>query len=354
MVQTFVLFFLPFFLLSFLDICKSHKQNYELIYFLSIIYVLFFSSLLVEYSGDFVNYKDSFINVNSWNEYLAGSTIKGYAFEPGFLAIYFFVKNLITQDAHKGITIITLLAGGGLLYFIPKYTRYVFIALLVYIAHFYWWLGIVLLRQICAMVILFPLLSLLRENKWKKAAILIGCAALFHASALIFYVFLFARKINLFKNGYRNFILIFLAFLFGYMDIIKIVLSFLGGFIPRGDVLIRYISSTSGRSMNVLAYVEMLFILYAALKYRNKLQFVNKYTDIGIEFLIWSLLIGALFYHYEIGTRFTMYFNFYSYLILLSSFVAVFKRNVLNKSLYICLLGTYMCVFLVRFIYITL
>lgn len=354
MVSTFILFLLPFIFLSLLDVFDYKGKSYKYIYIISCIGVLWFSSEIAGYSGDFINYRDSFENVNSWKEYMAGSTLKGYAFEPGFLALYFLIKQCITTDGNLAVVLVVLFAGGGLLYFIPRYSRYIFIALMIYIAHFYWWLGIVLIRQMCAMILLFPIICFLREEKWKKSLIFIALAALFHASALIFYVFLLIKRLKLFVNVRRIIILIALAFIVGYLDIFSIVISFIVGHIPRGAVLMNYLMEGSERSVNILAYAEILLILFIALKYRFRLHRVNKYTGIAIEYLIFSVLIGGLFYHYEIGTRFIMYFNFYSYLILLPAFIFIFKQNLLNRILYILGLGCYLMLFLIRFVYITI
>ena len=353
MVSTFVFFLLPLIFLSFLDVYKDRGKTYGWLYFLSCAYILSFSSGIVERSGDYINYRDSFENVNSWQEYIAGSTIKGYAFEPGFFTLYFLIKNFPTTDGNMAVVIVTLLSGGGLLYFIRKYSRCFFIALVVYIAHFYWWLGIVLLRQMCAMVILFPVIRLLQEEKWRKSIMLIALASLFHASALIFYVFLVIKKLKLFRNERKVIFLLVFSFLVGYLDLFTIGISLIAGYVPRGMVLMNYLMEGSERLMNILAYVEMLLVLFVALKYRLKLLQVNKYTDIAIEFLIFSLFIGGLFYHYEIGSRFVMYFNFYSYLILLPNFISLFRQNLLNKGLYVLGLECYLLIFLIRFVYIT-
>lgn len=354
MVSTFVLFLLPFIFLCLLDVFDYKGKLYKWIYFFSCIGILWFSSEIAEHSGDFINYRDSFENVNSWQEYIAGSTLKGYAFEPGFLAVYFLIKQFITIDGNLAVVLVVLLAGGGLLHFIPRYTSYIFIALVIYIAHFYWWLGIVLIRQMCAMVLLFPIISSLQEEKWKRSVILVGLAALFHASVLIFYVFLLMKRWKLFVNVRSVITLIVLAFILGYLNIFSMFIPSIAGYIPRGDILVNYLRTGTERSMNILAYLEMLTILFVALKYRLTLSRINKYTDIAIEFLIYSVLLGGLFFHYEVGARFTMYFNFYAYLILLPAFISIFKQNLLNRMFYVLGLVSYMMIFLVRFVYITL
>lgn len=354
MVVLFLWFILPLILLCGMDIfCFPIRRTVNL-YRIACLYILIFSYTLVQQSGDFINYRESFENVNSWQEYISGSTLKGYAFEPGFLLIYFLIKYLITTDGNTAVTIVMLLSGGGLIYFIPKYTRYFFIALLVYITHFYWWLGIVLLRQMCAMVILFPVIRWIEEKKWKKSLLGIGVAALFHASALIFYLFLLAKIFHFFTYSRKVVALIGIAFFLGYLDILQIGISQVAEYIPRGEVLMSYILEKSGRSMNLLAFLEMLLILGIALRYHIQLLQVNQYTTIAIEFLIGSLCLGGLFYRYEIGTRFIMYFNFYSFLILLPSFITVVKQDWMNRSIYVGLLVSYLCIFLIRFVYITI
>lgn len=355
MTLLFILFFIPLVALSLLDVFGVNLKLKKRIYFLASVYVLFFTFSILEKSGDFVNYTESFDNINSLSDYVQGnSLLKGYAFEPGFFFSCFMIKNLITADSTLAIMLITLLAGAGLLYYIPKYTVYFFIALVVYIAHFYWWIGVVLLRQMCAMVILFPLFHFLHELKTGRIILLVSIASLFHASALVFFIFLFLHKIKFFWNLKIVIFVIAVTFFVGYCDVFKSIITVVTNYIPRGEVLMDYLTSDDNRSLNVLAYIEMLMVLGIALRFKNRLQLNNQYAAIAVELLICSTILAGLFFHYEIGSRLTLYFNLYSYLILIPTFMSVFKESIGNKILYTSFLCLYLGIFLVRFVYITI
>ena len=350
MVLNFVLFYIPFILLSlFIDSSIREVKNKKILYFFACIYILSFSWSLIEKSGDYKHYRDSFNNIESWTDYLVGTALKGYEFEPGFVSLNLTIKNFLTIDAFYGIGIITLLAGGGLLYQMFKYSRYSFIVLVVYLAHFYWWSGIVLLRQMCALVVLFPIIRFLAENKIKQTICLILLASLFHSSALIFLFFLFARRLNLLKF---NKLYIIIAFLIGYLDIFKTIVIIVSFIIPRGDVFVKYLGDES-RLMNPMGILEMFLIMYIALKYRNKLSLDNKFYNTALDLLSFSILLTLCLMRYEIGFRFNQYFNLFSFVILIPSFIDIFKKNIANRLSYIFILSCYMTIYLVRFVYIT-
>lgn len=353
MVGTFICFFIPLLLLAFSHISSRTKKPSKIIYICVCTYILVFSWSLIKRSGDYVHYQVSFDNINSWQDYLLGTALKGYEFEPGYVLLNLFLKNFITIDPYYAIGIITSITGIGYLYYFRKYSNYVYLAIVVYIAHFYWWSGIVLLRQMCATLILFPLLDLMIRHKYFKSVCLIIIASCFHSSSVIFLPFLFLYKKNFFKIKYVvSYIVI--SFICGFLDILKIFFSICASIIPRGDVFFARYLENEGKSLNVLSLVEMLFILYISIKYRNKLIRSNQYFKIAIDLLVFSTILSLCLMKYEIGMRLTLFFNLYSYIILLPTLIAIFKPNAENRIGYILILGSYMSLFLIRFVYITI
>jgi uncharacterized membrane protein len=86
-------------------------------------------------------------------------------------------------------------------------------------------------------------------------------------------------------------------------------------------------------------------------------------TIMGIVVLVVAALFMMFAYNvsdlqvvkgYEIGARFVQYFPLFAYLILIPSFIDIFKKNLANRLSYIFILSSYMTLYLVRFVYITI
>lgn len=355
MVPFFLFVYFILCLFSLLDISNIPVLWKSKIYIFLCFFLSAFTFIILKVSGDYVNYADSFENIESWTLYLSGSnlTIKGYELEPGYVALELIVKALFSSDVRTGVAILTILGLLGLLLQIPKYTKYILAALIVYFAHFYWWLGLVLVRQMIAMAILFPIVHLLAYEKYWKAIFLVILASLFHASMLVVLLLVLFIRSDFCKTGKSIILVIFLSLLFGYMNGIKVVLSIIGNIIPRGDVFIRYISEGGSATINPIAYCEMLLLFFLAYRYRDKLHTHNNYTRIAIRILLVSLIVTGMLCRFEIASRFAMLFNFYSFLILVPSLIGVLKCNLSNKIFFLSMLLLYMMIFLIRFVAVT-
>jgi len=326
---------------------SSKKTLYCFIMFFVLIFTFFVSNIII--STDKANYEYNFKLLTTISDYINGTAKGRRGTEAGFQFLNIIIKIFI-KDENYGVRLIVVLCVFGITYRIYQYSpQFLFLSLLIYIGHFYGWNGIILLRQTCALVILFPLLKLIPEKKYFKVIALIFIATMFHTSSLL-YLFI----IPLYKIFQNKRILIFaviVTFFMGYFDILSHFITIIAGFIPRGNVLLRYILN-QGKSGNLIAYFEMLFILCVALYYKRKLCQNNKYANIAITYLGFAVVLMGLFQRFEIVNRFAMAFNFYSYIILLPAFICLLRKHWTERLLYISILGIYLFIFFIRFYYI--
>jgi len=343
-------FYMTIFAFSLNDVftgsISSKKKLYIFLLFFVITYSFFVSNIVL--SEDKANYEYNFSLLTTIGDYIDG-TATGRRYEAGFQLLNIIIKLFINNENYA-VRLIVALCVLGVTYKIYQYSpQFLFFSLLIYIGRFYGWNGIILLRQTCALVILFPLLKLIPEKKYFKVLLLILFASLFHISSLL-YVFVIPLY-RIFQNKKFLIFSVIVSFIFGYFDIISRLIMVIAGFIPRGNALLRYILN-QGKSGNIIAYLEMLFVLGIALYYKQKIRLNNKYADIAITYLGFAVVLTGLFQRFEIVNRFAMAFNFYAYIILLPAFICLLRKNWKERLVYVGILGTYLFVFFIRFYYI--
>ncbi|MCL2413890.1 MAG: EpsG family protein [Bacteroidales bacterium] len=285
----------------------------------------------------------------SISDYISG-VYRGefHGFETGFNLVNCFIK-IFVEDAILAMGIIVVFCVLGVTFQISRYTQFWFIALLVYVGHFWGWNGLILFRQTIALVILFPLLNWIPEKKYFRAILLILFASLFHASSLI-YLLIFPLY-RILRSDRVLILAIVASFLIGYFGIIPNLVIMVSEHIPRGEILVNHIIN-SERGINWLAYFVMLSVLGVALYFKQTLVQHNKHIRMAITYLGFAVILAGLFQQFEIVIRFIMSFNFYAYIILLPAFICIFKDNWKNRLIYVSFLGLYLMIFFVRFFYI--
>jgi hypothetical protein len=347
---TLVLFFLAVSIFSLSDTFKMQLSLKRNIYFLLSLAIAIFSLLRCtgDTGHDITNYRNFYSSLSTFNDFINGTNRGTYSFEIGYGFINAFIKMFIENGTY-GIALIVLFNILGVTFGIYRYTQYCFIALLVYIGRFYGWNGIILIRQTCALAILFPLIKIIPEKKYFRGTLIILLASLFHISSLFY--FLAFPMYKIFRNNKILMIAVVISFFMGFFDIIPQLIIAISGFIPRGRILVAYVLS-SGKGANMLGYVEMLFVLCAAVYFKARLCRNNKYIELAIVYLGFAVMFGGMFQRFEISTRVTTLFSFYAYIIILPSFINIFKKYLIERLTYVSILSTYLLVFFIRFFYV--
>lgn len=344
----FALFFIPLAFLSVLDFAKLSKSYKNFIYILACIFTLVFTMIVLNASGDYVNYEIYYKTMAKLENYYPKPNEIATRYEPGF-AILNILVNKIAANPYIGIAIITSIGIVGFFCQLPKYSNAIFLMLAIYIGHFYWWFGIVLIRQTIAMALLFPIMHFVYEKKLIKTILLILAATCFHYSSVVFLLVLPLLNLNI--SNKTSAILVCGSFIVGFFGLFEAIATAILQYIPRGEVFINYLISNK-KPLNILYLIEILAIVFISLYYKHKLLLQNKYTNIAINYLLIAAVIAGLFQHYEIASRFITFFCFGAYLILLPTLTTIFK-NGKSRISYYAILNLYLLVFLVRLIAVT-
>jgi len=345
------LLYLVVFVFSLNDVFTVRANFKKTIYFFLSFGVAIFSFFIFDKipATDIINYVDNFYSLSSIRDLVDGTNQGGKGFEIGFNLVNCFLKVFI-NDAIFAMGLIVLFCVLGIAFQLHRYTQLWFIALLVYIGHFWGWNGLILFRQTIALIILFPLLKWIPEKKYFRAILLILLASLFHASSLI-YLLMFPLY-RILQNNKILILAIVASFLIGYFGIIPRFMIMISEHVPRGDVFLELYILNAGKGINWLSYVVMLSVLGIAVFFKQTLLQNHKYIEIAIIYLSFAIILAGLFQQFEVVMRFVMSFNFYAYIILLPAFIYILKNNWRNRLIYVSVLGTYLMLFYVRFFYI--
>ena len=305
--------------------------------------VLAFTVHYIRLSGDYVNYFNylSFINANrafDLDRFL-------YAYELGFSAWSYLVAKLWSGNVHLMVVVVTLVPIVFYFLYFKYKSVYPLVSLTIYVAHFHWWLGFVLVRQMYAVCFLLVALHFLSRSRWVLYLLFIGVAALFHNSVLFFLVLpLWLKYEPSFK--WQN-ILIFLSFVVGKIGLTGIVSSLLP-FLNRGGEYERYLNESVG--LNILSYLEM-YVVFLLLS-RRRSQIETSEYKLGLSLSALALIVCGFFIDLALASRLAMYFNFYVYLIVFPLWLK--SQSVRTRWVSVLVMSAYLFVFLFRFIIVTI
>lgn len=305
--------------------------------------VLAFTVHYIRLSGDYVNYYNYLAFINGNRAFDLDNFL--YAYELGFSWLSYAVAKIWSGDEHLMVVVITLMP--IIFYFLYfKYKSvYPLVSLAIYVAHFHWWLGFVLVRQMYAVCFLLVALHFLSRSRWVLYLLFIGVAALFHNSVLFFLVLpLWLKYEPSFK--WQN-ILIFLSFVVGKIGLTGIVSSLLP-FLNRGGEYERYLNESVG--LNILSYLEM-YVVFLLLS-RRRSQIETSEYKLGLSLSALALIVCGFFIDLALSSRLAMYFNFYVYLIVFPLWLK--SQSVRTRWVSVLVMSAYLFVFLFRFIIVTI
>lgn len=298
---------------------------------------------MLSFSGDRAVYSEAYDVINDTNKKVRGN------FEPLYILLnkFLYIGGINGGDA---VTIMTILGILGILIYIPKYSSHILISIFVYITHFYFWIGVVLIRQTLAIVLLFPIINYFYEKKYIKSFFIIVLASLMHISSLIWLLVLLLLRIDIVNRKYLAWILVILAFLFGYFNGFAFIIQIVAPIFPRGEMLLAYLSLE--QSLNIISYLEVITILFFAMAFKKYLLQNNKYMSVAITILIASAIVGGLSLNFGIGGRFVLVFNFFAFLIILPTFFSLFKNEIYNRLVVLLLFSVPLLIIYIRNIYV--
>lgn len=343
MLLAFILFIVFLVILFTLPAFQLNERSIKVIYLFEAVYITILSFYMLTFSGDLPVYCEAYDLINNTDKTVRGN------FEPLYVLLNKFLY-ILELNANEAVSLMTVLGIVGILLYIPKYSSHALISIFVYVTHFYFWIGAVLLRQTLAMVLLFPFIGFLYNKKYLKSFGIILLASLMHISSLVWLLVLLLFKINVVNHKRLTWILVTLAFGFGYFDGFTFLIHLIAPVFPRGEMLLAYLSLQ--QSLNIFSYLEVVVVLFFAMRFKEYLLQDNKYADVAITILIASAIIGGLSLNFGIGGRFVLVFNFFAFLIIIPAFLSLFRNKLHNKLAALVLFSIPLLIIYIRNIYV--
>ena len=320
-----------------INVQKEAQHTVRLVYWISAVIIFFFSLRLCEYSGDYIPYYNFVYRIDTGFSLFSQNL--PFAYEKGFIGICWLIKKYCTQKVDDIILIIMSLPLVFYFFSFIKWSKLPICSLAIFVAHFHWWLGVVLLRQmfaVCFMVIAMH--CLLTKNSYWKYFIFCFIAVMFHSSAILFFVFPFILKLNIRESSII--IIILISFVVGEIGGLSYLFDSLFVKMERGEIYSNYLES--GKGLNVLAYLEM-FLVFLLIKSCS--NFLSK--DLYRKYLYlsaFSLVLCGILIKVEVGSRIAMYFNFLIYIYIIPHLLTLAQ---IRKTLIIwSILSIYLLVFI--------
>lgn len=325
-----------FLLTCILGIIYSFTKRKELFYLLLIPFALL-PGLRLDIGGS-----DYFLYEEAYNNYLD----KGYVilFEPGYNFIMY-LGNIIGISFNTFLCIITIISSIILFSVINAHTKFVFIAILLYLAKLYIFYNFVLIRQMIAIPIVWYALLYFKNGNYYKFLIMIVLASCFHSSAIIF-LFLFLIRNVIFSN---KMILLGLFFAVIIAFINRYALEYIADSVPYiGMRLVAYLDRDN--SINPFNFIEIALLLIIATSYKESLK--KKVADYEFYYalLFLSAFLLIAFFNIDVFKRIRDYFII-SYITIIPGIILVSKKG-LSRYLMLFIIIAYLSFLYIRSIYI--
>lgn len=305
-----------------------------------VLLVVAFTVYYIRRSGDYTNYYYFFSVINGEKDFSANRFV--YDYELGFKWWSYLLSVIGGRNAHNLTVFATVVPIIFYSILFKRKSVFPLVSLAIYVAHYHWWIGVTLLRQMYAVCFLLVALCYLARSRWKSYFVYAVVASLFHTSAIIFLLVpLWVRYVPSFK--WQN-ILIVASYLLGKVGIAGFFATLLP-FIDRGSEYQRYLDN--GRmGLNILSYLEM-YVVFLLLHWRARQVDDPEYRS-GLAVSSMSLLVCGVFVNFELASRLAMYFNFWVYLFVFPLMLRSLRMRGRVCAMLIALL--YLFLYLYRFI----
>lgn len=324
-------------------IILGYKTKNFILYLIAASFLLVLNSLLYKFSGDYIPYILYLESIR--NELSFSNQLLQYNYEIGFSFFCWLLKSLL-GDANSVYLFLIFIPSIILLSSFYLKSKIPLLSLVIYIAHFHWWIGLVLIRQLCASIfVLIAIDYLLNKRSLLFYCIFIICATLFHNSAVVFLMLPIYLYFD-FNIKYQITLIAF-SFIIGQTNLINSFVGLIFDNISRGSVYTTYIGTERG--LNYLAYVEkiMVFIFMFKCRVTNNVAYKN-----NLLFYSFALIVCGLLFKTEVASRLLSYFDIYIYVYIIPSILLFLNKK--NRILFTIIVFPYLLFYLYRFISITI
>lgn len=265
-----MIYLIPFFFILlgvlFYD-TQLNKGSGRILYIFSFLSFVVLSGLRYKVGGDTLEYFRSFDTQIPKLQNLTLNVFVELRYEPLWIIFNSVCKSIVDDFSFLQF-VHAFFVNYVLFRFFKNYTTYKFTAILVYFLFYYLYLNFEILREsiaICLFLLAYPFLEK-KENI--KYFLLIGCACMFHISAIILFILPFF-KINELNRKVLIKMVLFVLLAFIFLQIAPFL-------IPNEDLRVRFIEyqmftpSFAGFTFYLLIYfVGPLFVYFKYTKYRE-------------------------------------------------------------------------------------
>lgn len=325
---------------------KSNNGVTKIYYLICTLFLILLSILLIPYSGDHDPYVIAINSINSINDPF--NQQDHWEMEKGFIATCWFFKQIFSST-NNILTVITLIPICFYCYRFRRHNAIPLFSLAIYIAHFHWWMGVVLVRQMYAIIFIIIAMDIwLRyDGKICKKLLLyyIFCfiAYNFHNSSIIFYFVPFVLQVHL--SFTWQCLIIIGTFIIGQLGVLTNWITTILPELDRGENYINYLYTANG--LNAFAYIEKLMVFFFI--YSQRKYFSNKiYAQKILMFYTLCLSVCGILFKMEVSSRFSSYFDFIIYLFVIPQLLSNMPAK--KRQTFFVILAIYLIIYFIRFL----
>lgn len=258
---------------------NSGKLTNRMLFFSSVLVLVFFGGLRYESGFDYLSYKNIYDNYTG-----------GIPFEPAYCLLMYVFKFIVGTSFPYFLFFYTLLNILVKVLFFQKYFRYPCMLIFLYYPATYLIADFGVMRQAMAIGVFLWAIPAIKENKLLRYLLIWITACCFHYSALIFFPMYWINKLRI--NQKLFLFLFFAGFLFNYFQISRLIFTMSAKVIP-------------GPLGNLLDYMAGYGFVT-----ENLLYFLRPSTLIGVGLIV----IYSYAYRAEISLpdRNSLQYNIYS------------------------------------------
>jgi len=327
-------------LLSFTQFTKELKR-YKLLFFLfASLYLIAFAGLRNHGVGaDDFSYYDMFMyEAPNLFEWLFGSyvyDIKELYMEPGYVFLNSFLR-VFTDEYIVLFLTVAFLSVGIASYNYHRYSKYVFLALLLFFVHTYLYRDMNQIRAGVAAAIGLFLIAQIHNREHLKVFFTLFIMSLFHIASV---ALIFAYFMSFIRVTRKRVLLAYsLALLLGIIGISQIIINVVpgGGFLAMK--LYSYTTNTryvSAVSLFDITNIKNSMILFMILLFWTRLEKVVPYFHTFVLFYLMAVSIRIAFWDLGVlAARISTFFGIVE-VILIPYFIYLFRQKALITSLII-------------------
>ncbi len=336
-------YFFTFAMLAFFSITHFTKElkKYKLLFFLfASMYLIAFAGLRKAGVGaDDFSYYDMFMyEAPNLFEWLFGSyvyDIKELYMEPGYVLLNSFLR-VFTDEYILLFLSVAFVSVGIASYNYHRYSKYVFLTLLLFFVHTYLYRDMNQIRAGVAAAIGLFLVAQIYNREHLKVFLTLFVMSLFHIASV---TLIFAYFLSFIKVTRKRVLLAYLfALILGVIGVSQVIINLVpgGGFLAMK--LYSYTANTryvSAVSLFDITNIKNSMILFVIILFWNRLEKVVPYFQTFVLFYLMAVVIRIAFWVFGVlAARISTFFGIVE-VILIPYFIYLFRQKIFITSLII-------------------